>query len=173
MFSTRACSRLVASSTVLTSAGMVARPARWAARKRRSPAISSYSSAPTWRTRMGWRTPTALTESTSEERASSSKFVLGWNWLGRIWLSGTCRRADSLEMVVAWGMSAPKPRPRPLRRDTTDLLRQLAVGDGTARARIVDRDRLAKRRRLRYADGTGDDVLRHNLSEVSAHLGHN
>src|SRR6266550_9257596 len=71
-------SSAVSSSSSSTSAGMVARPASFAARQRRSPATSWYRFWPSGRTRIGWRTPCSRTEAASSCRASMSNTVRGW-----------------------------------------------------------------------------------------------
>ena len=67
----------VVSSTSRTRAGIVWSPARLAARHRRSPAMSSYSSSPAGRTRTGWSTPTSRIDAVSDASASSSKCAPG------------------------------------------------------------------------------------------------
>ena len=58
-------------------AGMVARPALRAARQRLSPAISSYSLSPVWRTRTGCRIPTSRTEAVKAARGVLVEMVAG------------------------------------------------------------------------------------------------
>ena len=60
------------------------RPARWEARQRRSPMMSSYRPGPAARTTTGWSRPTCLMDSASSSSASSSKVRLGCRGFGVI-----------------------------------------------------------------------------------------
>src|SRR5215471_5676792 len=68
------------------------------------------------------------------------------------------------------GMSAARPLPRPLRRSTTHLPGELAIGDGTPRGRIERHDRLPVRRRFGQPHGAGHDVAAHAVTEVAPHF---
>src|SRR5437763_439189 len=128
-------------------AGIVWRPARLAARQRRSPAINWNDPISTWRTSTGWRTPSSRTEAVRELRLSSSNVVRGWPGFGSMEVTGIWRYADSLS-PGAGGISAPSPLPSPLRRPTAHLLGQLAVGNGTPRGRVEHGHRLPEGGRL-------------------------
>src|SRR3954447_7221235 len=146
-------------------AGMVCKPARLAARQRRSPAISWKDPSSAWRTRTGWSTPNSRTEAARPLRVSSSNVVLGCCGFGSMEETGSWRYADSLS-PGAGGMSAPSPLPSPLRRPTAYLLGQLAVGEGAPRGRVEDDDRLPERGGFGETHGPRDDGPAHRVAEV-------
>ena len=91
MFSIRAIAAAASSATLRTSTGTRSSPASLAARKRRSPAMISYTgrlepsgrcalarSASNWRTKIGCMMPWALMLSASSYSAPSSMWVRGW-----------------------------------------------------------------------------------------------
>src|SRR6266550_6385278 len=88
MFSMRAIWAWVMVSMSRMRAGMAARPASLAARRRRSPAMSWYC-WPTLRTRMGWIRPVDLMEAARSAREASSNERRGWWGLGWIWEMGS------------------------------------------------------------------------------------
>src|SRR3954471_4794729 len=153
-------------------AGTEGRPARLAARHRRSPATSSYLSSGSGRTRIGWSTPSSRTEAVSEARASSSNTLRGWWGLVVMTVSGSSVYVSgpSSALATSEGISAPSPLPSPLRRATTDLLRQLAVGDGAARGRIECGDGLSVGRCLGQPDGPRHDRATDLVAEVPLHF---
>ena len=69
--------------------GIDVSPAALAARKRRSPIMSSYLLSETLRTTGGCKIPTAFIEAMSSLSAVSSKTVRGWRGFGKIWFTGT------------------------------------------------------------------------------------
>ena len=78
-------------------------------------------------------------------------------------------RPSSFETTPV-GISAPSPLPSPPGRATAHLLRQLAVGDGSARRRIEHDDRLPERRRFRDPHRPRDDRPVDLGAEVLPHL---
>ena len=69
--------RAVVARRPCTTAGIVCRPARLAARQRRSPAISSKRSSPVARTRTGCSTPSSRTEAVSAAEATPRRSAAG------------------------------------------------------------------------------------------------
>ena len=69
------------SGTSRTATGTFSRPARWAARQRRSPAMISYA-FPARRTTMGWMRPLDLIERASSSMRASSARARGWYGFG-------------------------------------------------------------------------------------------
>ena len=80
-FSSSASRSMASSGVSLTIAGMLSSPARWLARQRRSPMMSSNfvpsSPVSAGRTTIGCRTPNSRIECSSSLRSSSSKTVRG------------------------------------------------------------------------------------------------
>src|SRR3954464_6609799 len=140
-------------------AGSDGRPARLAARQRRSPAINSYRSSPKGRTSTGWSTPSSRTDAVSDARASSSKAFRGWLGLVVRLLTGSSVSDTGPVSALATsdGISAPSPLPSPLPRATSDLPCQFPVGDGPPRGWIECRDRLPVGGRLREPYRAGHD----------------
>ena len=100
MFSITAISRHSRSSWVATTAGTSSRPASWAARQRRSPAISSYVPPGQGRTRIGCKTPRSRTDSESASSDSWSKDCRGWSGLGLIRSTGRRRSSGRSSAAV-------------------------------------------------------------------------
>src|SRR5947209_7012909 len=169
-FSTRACSSAEASSAVRIRAGTIWRPARLAARQRRSPATSSYVPFPVGRTSTGCSTPNSRTEAVRAARASSSKEVRGWRRLAEMEATGISWNPPAPSSPEPGGMRAPRPLPSPPRRATAHLLGQLPVCGGAPGGRIEHDDGLPERRRLREAHSAGHHRPAHLRSEVLAYL---
>src|SRR5690606_7452923 len=142
-----------------TTAGIVVRPAACAARKRRSPATTSYPPS-TGRTTTGCRTPRSAIEAVSSAIAASSNFLRGCKAEALSWAVGTCCAPFSTR-----GSNASRPRPRPLGlADTIDhLFCQALVGQGSLRRRCVIQDRLAVGWCLRQPDGPRYHASEHEL----------
>src|SRR3954470_7590133 len=113
--------------------------------------------------------PTSRIDSASDASSSSSKCSRGWYGFGRMAVTGTSSSPPTPSGIPA-GIRAPRPLPRPPRRATADLLRQLPIRHGAAGGRVEHDDRLAERRRLREADRPRHDRLVHPGPEVLAHL---
>ena len=110
-------------------AGIVDRPARFEARQRRSPAMSSNRSGVVdGRTNTGCNKPIALIDAESSASESSSKWFRGWFGFGSIEETEiSCnpvpepppsRGANTVDPV---GINASKPLPSPDLRATTHL----------------------------------------------------
>ncbi len=142
-FSSRASRSMSSSAVSLMTAGIVSRPSSLVARRRRSPMISSYlSGCPAiGRTTIGCSTPTSRMLATSSSSASRSNSVRGCAAFGTMSAGerfasrapGTATSstvAVVVEPMLPWfgkktstgraeeseiGMSAPIPRPSPVR----------------------------------------------------------
>src|SRR5579884_3183816 len=181
----------------LTTTGTSARPARRAARRRRSPATSSYAPSPTLWTMSGWMMPFSRMEAASSARARSSNVTRGWRGFGRMLSTGTWRgRPDSSTGVCSWaaacsgagsdgevggrcGSSAESPLPRALRRSAfmlQNLLRELNVGFGPTGPNVIGNHGFSEAGRLREPDASWNhgpkDVVAEEFAEVLSHLAH-
>ena len=135
MFSISASRRMSASSESRSTTGTVASPACFAARSRRSPAISSYAASPALRTTIGWRIPTSRIEAASDAMLLVVKCVRGCFGFGATALTGTSSSPlASSPASGAPGISADSPRPSPPRFDITRLpCGTVAIGASAAR----------------------------------------
>src|SRR5207302_3600270 len=149
---------------------MVCRPARRAARHRRSPAMSSKFPSPSSLTSTGWRMPTSRMLAASEARLSSSKCSRGCRRLGSMLATGSSWSCEPCWRMTSVGMRAPRPLPNPLRRATAPLLCKLAVRQGAPRGGIEHDDGLAEGRGLGEPHAPGHHVPAHLGPEVGAHL---
>src|SRR5262245_19344350 len=179
MFSMRAiCSsdRSCPGATSRTAIGTRSRPASFAARQRRSPAMI-WKRSPIRRTTMGWMTPLVLIDCASSWSLASSTCPRGWKSFG-------ARRSMSVSTVAVGrgggrsGISALRPLPSagrfsmwatgitsghvlPLRsrgdRSFDDFARERAIGFGTAGLGVVEDDRHAVARRFAEPDVARDD----------------
>src|SRR5439155_9751615 len=124
------------------------------------------------RTRTGWTTPCARTDSASPFCASESNRLRGWRGFG--WIESTGSSDSS--PAAAPPSRTSRPFPRPLRLGTLDKLhRHLPVRIGATRAAVV-RDRgQTVTRRFRETHGARHRGLEHEVAEVAAdfvlHLG--
>src|ERR1700761_2108374 len=109
-------------------------------------------------------------EAASEPIDSSSKWLRGWNALGRMCEIGTTLSRELVSPVDSLGIRALRPLPRPLRRAIAHLLRQLAVCHGTPRGRIEHRDGLPKGGRFGETDRARDHRAAHPLGKVLSDL---
>src|SRR5262249_21287217 len=150
-------------------AGIVCKPTRRAARHRRSPAISSYSS-PTERTSTGCNTPTSRIDSASDPSASSSKCSRGCCGFGRMDAIGSSARPPEPFATSPFGMSPPSPLPNPPCRATAHLLGQLPIRECAPRGTVEHRHGLAEGRRLRDPDRAGDHRAVHLVAEVGSNF---
>ena len=116
-FSTSASESNIRSSTSLTIAGIAFHPSRWAARNRRSPAMSSKPvPRGAGRTVIGCRSPFTRSDDARSVSSSSPNSFLGCKGFGRISPSGISRRADSAagtgRVVPSRVLAAPAPSSR-------------------------------------------------------------
>src|SRR5882762_734473 len=105
----------VRSSASRCTAGIRSQPSCWQARRRRSPAISSYEPLPpgAFRTTIGWSSPACLIDETSSSSAAGSTVWRGWNGFGLMSLMGSSTRLPSRSASSRVGpSSASRPRPR-------------------------------------------------------------
>ena len=94
-----AISNAVWSSISSTMAGISRMPASFAARQRRSPAMSWNRPSAAGRTRIGWSTPCSVMEAASSWRGSSSKVSRGWFGLGSIRSIGIRRMVAAMDAL--------------------------------------------------------------------------
>src|SRR3954447_9111551 len=113
--------------------------------------------------------PTSRIDSASDASSSSSKCSRGWYGFGRMAATGISSSPPTPSGIPA-GISAPSPLPRPPRRATAHLLRQLPVRHGAPRSRVEHNDRLPERRRLGETHGARNHRLVHPAPEVLSHL---
>src|SRR5688572_4905519 len=188
MFSIRATASRRSSAMSRTTTGILRRPARCAARQRRSPATISYPPS-TLRTTIGWMMPLARIERASSSILASSIDVRGWNWLGRRRSVSTSSERSLTAGTGASGMSAERPRPSAGRFSTMVLLRagggggcvaredfarQREIGFGAARFDVVENARDAVAGSFAEPDVPRDDrlvdALEEKCADVARHL---
>src|SRR5581483_6837059 len=183
-FSTSASSSESRSSASRTSAGIAASPASFAARHRRSPAISSQPPVRRGRTTTGWITPWTRTESARPSAASESWRRRGWRGFG--WMASTGSWASSDSGAPPISTSSPRPRPRRPGDDTggsagsapepdcsgtlDKLHRHLPVGLGARGAAVVGNSGQPVARRLGKPHRPGDGGREDQLAEMAAQL---
>ena len=158
-FSTRACSTELKSLVVRTMAGIVAKPARWVARQRRSPAINSYwsSSSSSSLTKIGCNTPISAIDAANSTNVSSSKWCRGWFGFGETDAVGISTNVPvSPPGPPSIGMSELNPFPSPLRRAIVYLLGCVAIRQRASRRRIKCGNRLSERWCLTQTNGSGN-----------------
>src|SRR6266550_855387 len=169
MFSMMAISRTFSSETSRKTAGTLLRPARWAARQRRSPAISS-NLRPFRRSSSGWTTPLARIDLASSSSLASSKILLGCRELGSIRSIGTSLVSSVAVAVPSAERSAPSPRHNAFRVMRDYLLRQLKVRCRPFGMHIVKSNGFSVARRLGQANISGnyrsEDLLPVKVAQV-------
>src|SRR5208282_4894261 len=171
-FSTTAISSARWSDTSRTIAGMRCNPARWAARQRRSPAMS-WKRCPTGRTTTGWISPVARMDCASSSRLSSRKRVRGWRGLGSISSMSTSRAppgaAGSGETGLGFGsgsrIKALKPLPSAFLAIGNHLPGELNIARRTCTVYVIEYNRLTVARRFRKAHIARDYRLKNLLAE--------
>src|ERR1700738_1815939 len=84
---------------------------------------------------------------------------------------GMSRSEDARSPTTSFGMSAPRPLPNPLRRATTDLLRQLPIGNGPPGRGIEHDDGLPERWGFGQADRPRHDAATDPVAEMRSDLG--
>src|SRR2546423_700932 len=164
-------SSAVSSSISSTSAGIVAWPAIFDARQRRSPAMSWNWWLPSGRTRMGWRTPCSRIEAASSWSDSSSKTIRGCSGFGVIRSTGTVRTPTvrpALSDVSRLTMAGESSRSSDSRRAAAarksglakvdDLLCKAAIRPGGFRGPGVARDGPAHEWGFAQLHGALDDA---------------
>jgi len=170
------------------------RPARWEARQRRSPAMSSKRSAPPpgepmRRTMSGSISPCSRMDSVSSASSCSSKYCRGWPACGTIFSTGQMNAARSGPVPGGSGgagRSASSPRPRARRggrawgsvsgaallagdaAGVEDLARQAEVALRPLGLRVVEQAGLPVGGRLAELDVARDDGVED--VEVGLHL---
>src|SRR5579864_3608542 len=170
-------------------AGTSVKPASLAARSRRSPAMSSKRPA-LLRTSSGWIIPFCSIELASSWRWPASNVVRGCRGLGpmseiaSMVILGpySCGSAASWRAGAALlASSADRPLPKALRCGLSgflctaeDLLCQLNIAFGPARADVIDQNGLSETGRLGQADAARDHGAEHaffeEIAQVLLHL---
>src|SRR6185312_996742 len=163
--------------------GTSLRPARFAARQRRSPAMIWYSRLPVFRTTMGCMIPSRSMDCVNSMRAVGSKSRRGWLGLGI--MRSIARRVTSrsaggavsggvfvvtVSAAGRLGMSDCSPLPSALRGWSflvigEDLFGQLDVSFRPLGAGIVKQNRFAMAGRLGKPDAARDDSAEHVFAE--------
>src|SRR5512145_200112 len=168
-FSTRASSRLSPSVASRTRAGICSRPARRAARQRRSPAISCQRPPGVRRTMTGWIMPVDLSERASSSREPGSNVFRGCRGLTSIWSTGTSSSAvpSVVAVLEVDPSSASRPRPSPRLFMPQDLLGQFDVCDCAAGPQIVQHHRSTMTGRLGEPHVTWNDSIEYLTGEIS------
>src|SRR5262245_4060204 len=171
--STSASSRLSASETSRTTAGICVSPAILAARQRRSPTMSWYP-GPAFRTTTGWIKPDFWRDAASSFKALISKSFLGCCGFGlmvSVAISWTPAASPGVGSPRPGGSKAPRPRPSPCRLVMDEhLLGELEVGNGSGRPEVVEKDGTAVAGRLRETNVARDHCREGLPAEMLMHL---
>src|SRR5579872_6071773 len=116
--------------------------------------------------------PCSRTDWTNSASFSGSKTWRGWYGFGRIWSIRTSRTLAASPSASVSAISAPRPLPNPLLSMLQYLLCDVAIGDGPARARVVDRYGQPVARRFGEAHIARHDRARYLLPENLLDLRH-